>query len=50
MYMPFMVYHALGKNEDVVNVTNHEIIQIFVDCSSSVFVRSKDIMMYSKWP
>jgi hypothetical protein len=44
MYMPFMVLHVLGKNEDVVNVTNHEIIQIFVDRSS------KDIMTYSKWP
>jgi hypothetical protein len=50
MYMSFVVLHILGKNEDVVNVTNHEIIQIFVDCSSSAFVRSKDIMTYSKWP
>jgi hypothetical protein len=45
-----VVLHALGKNEDVVNVTNHEIIQIFLDCSSSAFVRSKDMMTYSKWP
>jgi hypothetical protein len=50
MYMPFMVLRVLGKNEDVVNITNHEIIQIFVDSSSSVFVRSKNIMTYSKWP
>jgi hypothetical protein len=50
MYMSFVVPHILGKNEDVVNVTNHEIIQIFVDCSSSTFVSSKDIMTYSKWP
>jgi hypothetical protein len=28
--MPFMVLHVLKENEDVVNVTNHKIIPIFL--------------------
>jgi hypothetical protein len=28
-YMVLMVLHVFQKNEDVINVTNHEIIQVF---------------------
>ncbi len=31
MYMVFMVCHVLWENEDVINVTNHKIIQIFME-------------------
>jgi hypothetical protein len=30
MYMALMVLHALWKNEDVINVIDHEIIQVLV--------------------
>jgi hypothetical protein len=26
----FMFLHVLGKNEDIINVKNHEVIQIFI--------------------
>jgi hypothetical protein len=29
MYMSFMVLHVLGKNEDVINAMDHEIIKVF---------------------
>jgi hypothetical protein len=28
--MSFMFFHVLEKNKDVINVTNHEIIQVFL--------------------
>jgi hypothetical protein len=31
--MLFMFLHVLGKNEDVIDVTNHKIIQIFIESS-----------------
>jgi hypothetical protein len=29
MYIVFMIYHVLWKNENFINVTNHKIIQVF---------------------
>jgi hypothetical protein len=57
MYMMFMVFRVLCNKEDVLDLKDHKIIQIFTKMSfvkcrktTSAFVRLKSITMYSKWP
>ncbi len=49
----FMFLHVLGKNGDVIDVTNHKIIKVFI---KNIFIEYwkmaciKCITVYSKWP
>ncbi len=54
--MVFMLCQVLGENEDVINVTNYEIIEIFTKQSfmrcwkmASAFISPKCITTYLKW-
>jgi hypothetical protein len=51
--MLFMFLRVLGKNGDVIDVTNHKIIQVFMEKKFIEYrkmVGIKCITMYSKWP
>jgi hypothetical protein len=57
MYMSFVVFHVLLKNENLIYVMDHEIIQVLVkDIIHHVLqicrciCKAKGIMTYSKWP
>ncbi len=49
MYMAFMVFHVLWKNEDVIDVTVHEIIQVLMKDIIHQMLKNNRRVNKAKW-
>jgi len=47
--MAFMVLHVLWENEDVINVTNHEIIQVLTKDIIHQMLENNKCVSKAKW-